>query len=275
LSQAKADFASAGRVLLVGCGKMGGALLEGWLAKGLARDAVAVVEPNAGAKSPIPALASAEAVPAGFKPDTVLLAVKPQTMDQAAPAYRRYMESGALALSIAAGTPIAKFAAYYGPNAAIIRAMPNTPASVGRGITVLVANARVNADQRKRAEILLGAVGETVWIDDEAQMHAVTAVSGSGPAYVFHLVEAMAAAGAAQGLPAPLAERLARATVAGAGELLHRAPESAAQLRINVSSPGGTTLAALGVLMDAGNGLPPLMAKAVAAATRRSKELAG
>jgi pyrroline-5-carboxylate reductase len=157
---------------------------------------------------------------------------------------------------------------------AIVRAMPNTPAAIGRGITVGVPNARVTADQRALADTLLRAVGAVEWVDDEGLIDAVTAVSGSGPAYVFLLAESLARAGAAAGLPADLSARLARATVSGAGELLHQSALDAATLRQNVTSPGGTTAAALGVLM-AESGLDPLLEKAVAAATKRSRELAG
>jgi pyrroline-5-carboxylate reductase len=160
------------------------------------------------------------------------------------------------------------------PGAAVIRAMPNTPAAIGRGITVAVANARVSIEQRELVHALLSAVGTVEWIVDEALMDAVTALSGSGPAYVFLLAEAMARAGTAAGLPGALAATLARATVAGSGELLHRSPLDAAKLRQNVTSPGGTTAAALDVLMGK-DGLEPLMTAAIAAATRRSRELAG
>jgi len=207
-------------------------------------------------------------------PDVVVIAVKPQSTDAALPAYRPFADKGAAFLSIAAGRPIAYFERLFGSNARILRAMPNTPAAVHRGITVIAANARVDDRARARAETLLAAVGQVEWVEDEGLIDAVTAVSGSGPAYVFLLAECLAEAGRAAGLPDALAARLARATVAGAGELLHRSGESAEQLRKNVTSPGGTTAAALQVLM-AEDGLKPLMTRAVAAATRRSRELAG
>jgi pyrroline-5-carboxylate reductase len=268
-----------GRLALVGCGKMGGAMLEGWLAGGMQPTNAVVVEPAAAAAPPLRArglivAGTAADIPAAFKPDIVLLAVKPQAMAEAAPPLARYAGQGATYLSIAAGKTIAGFEAMFGAKAAIVRAMPNTPAAIGRGITVLCANAAVTEAARRTCGALLAAVGEVAWVDDEALMDPVTAVSGSGPAYVFLLIEELASAGVAAGLPAELALKLARATVGGAGELAHRAGDSAEQLRRNVTSPGGTTQAALEVLM-APDGLKPLMAKAVAAATRRSRELAG
>ncbi|MEO5373002.1 MAG: pyrroline-5-carboxylate reductase [Alphaproteobacteria bacterium] len=270
-------------VLLVGCGKMGGALLDGWLDCGLAPERTWVVEPavalrDAAASRGVAVLPDAGDLPADLAPDMVVLAVKPQSMEAVVAGYRRFVGTGTGAgsvfLSIAAGKPISWFQSRLGEDAAIVRAMPNTPAAVRRGMTVLCANARVSEVQRTRCGGLMEAVGAVAWIDDEALMDAVTAVSGSGPAYVFLLVECLAAAGAAAGLPADLAERLARATVAGSGELLHGATEPAETLRRNVTSPGGTTAAALAELMAA-DGLPTLMARAVAAATRRSRELAG
>ncbi|MFC3677870.1 pyrroline-5-carboxylate reductase [Ferrovibrio xuzhouensis] len=264
------------KILLVGCGKMGGALLAGWLNRGIAAADVVVVEPN-----PVPDLpaglrqvAEAAAIPADFAPDIVMLAVKPQAMDQATPAYAGYAAQGACFLSIAAGKTIAGLNALLGGSAAIVRSMPNTPAAVGRGITVCCASATVGAGQRDACQSLLEAVGEVGWVADEALIDAVTAVSGSGPAYVFWLTECLAAAGEKAGLDAALSARLARATVFGAGELMRQSPDSPAQLRKNVTSPNGTTQAALDVLM-APDGLGPLMDRAVAAAARRSRELAG
>ena len=195
-------------------------------------------------------------------------------MDAVVPLYVRYAGAGPVFLSIAAGKTIALFERHLGPAAAIVRAMPNTPAAVGRGITVCCANARVSAPQRSLCRELLEAVGEVAWVEDEALLDPVTGVSGSGPAYVFLLVEAMTEAGTAAGLPAALAARLARATVAGAGELLHQADEQAATLREAVTSPGGTTQAALAVLMGA-EGWQDAITRAIAAATERSRELAG
>ncbi len=266
------------KLLVIGCGKMGEAMLAGWLERGIARDDVVIVEPyapqaEAVRRRGVTVIGAAEEVPQAFQPDVVVLAVKPQMMDAAVPALTRYAGT-ACYLSIAAGKTLANFARYFGDAAAVVRAMPNTPAAVGRGITVGCPNARVTPAMRETCADLLAAVGEVGWVDDEGLIDAVTGVSGSGPAYVFHMIEAMAAAGVAQGLPPDLAMRLARATVSGAGELAHRSPETAEQLRKNVTSPNGTTQAALEVLM-AEDGLKPLMAKAVAAATRRSRELAG
>jgi pyrroline-5-carboxylate reductase len=265
-------------ILLVGCGKMGSAMLVGWLQRGVAAGDVIVVEPN-----PVPGLPEgvrqvndAAGIPADFAPALVLLAVKPQVMDTVAPAYARYAttKDGACFLSVAAGKTIATLNRLLGGSAAIVRSIPNTPAAVGEGITIACANPSVRAEQRAFCETLLSAIGEVGWVEEESLIDAVTAVSGSGPAYVFWLTECMAAAGEAAGLPADLAARLARATVSGSGILMKHSPESPTQLRKNVTSPNGTTQAALDVLM-APDGVEPLMKKAIAAATRRSRELAG
>ncbi len=266
-----------GRLLLIGCGKMGGALLRGWLERGLAPDKVTVVEPGAGARAEVAALGvtavagldEAEAAP---PPAFVVLAVKPQMMAAVLPSCRRFAAPGTAFLSVAAGSTIASFEAALGGGAAVIRVMPNTPAAVGRGMSVLCANPGVEETQKTVAGALMAAVGEVAWIDYEALMDAVTGVSGSGPAYVFLLIEALAEAGVEAGLPRDLATQLARATVAGAGELARQSEEPAAELRRNVTSPGGTTAAALEVLMAAG-GLPDLMKRAVAAAAKRGREL--
>lgn len=271
-------MALAGPLLLVGCGKMGGALLRGWLAGGLpAREAI-VVEPTAAAlaalaASGVVAVAAADAVPPATAPRVVVLAVKPQVMDGALAGLRRFARPGTAFLSIAAGKTIATLTAGLGAGAAVVRAMPNTPAAVGRGITVACAGPVVTAAQRDLCTALLAAVGEVAWVEDEALLDPVTAVSGGGPAYVFLLIECLAQAGVEAGLPAELAMRLARATVAGSGELARLSGEPAAMLRQNVTSPGGTTLEALKILM-APDGLQALMTKAIAAATRRSRELA-
>jgi len=263
------------RILLVGCGKMGSALLGGWLDQGIDPAGIVVVEPGGVPAFPaVTAVAGQDSIPADFAPDVVVLAVKPQVMAEAAAPYARFA-STAVFLSIAAGKTLSFFAERLGDDAAIVRAMPNTPAAVGRGITVCVANPLVNTASRAGCIALLEAVGEVAWVEDEALIDAVTAVSGSGPAYVFLLAETLAAAGAKAGLPADLATRLARATVAGSGELLRQSAETAAQLRINVTSPGGTTAAALAVLMDDKAGFGPLLDTAIEAAARRSKELAG
>ena len=261
------------KILLVGCGKMGGAMLQGWLADAGLGPFVAV-EPGpapAAAHARVRHVADDAAIPADFVPDVVVFATKPQVMNDMVPAYRRFAR--ALFVSIAAGTTIATFERHLGSGIAIVRAMPNTPASVGRGISGAYASPAVSPDQRALADRLLRSVGAVEWVASEALIDAVTAVSGSGPAYVFLLAEALADAGAKAGLPADLAQRLARATVAGAGELLHQAPESAEQLRKNVTSPNGTTAAALAVLM-ATDGFGPLLERAVAAAAKRARELA-
>lgn len=263
-------------VLLVGGGRMGGALAAGWLRRGLPASGLFVVEPDRARWSGFPGariVADPAELPDEPPPAVIVFAVKPQVLDAVLPAYRAIAGRAGLLLSIVAGKPVAGFEAVFGSDRPIVRAMPNTPAQVGRGITVLHANAACPAPARRDAEALMAAVGEVAWIEDEDLMHAVTALSGSGPAYVFHLVEAMAEAGARLGLAPELAMRLARATVSGAGELLHRSDEPAAKLREAVTSPGGTTEAALRVLM-AEDGLRRLMAEAVAAAERRSRELA-
>ncbi|MBI1208236.1 MAG: pyrroline-5-carboxylate reductase [Azospirillum sp.] len=263
-------------LLLVGCGKMGSALLDGWLAGGAA-DRVMIVEPRdlpgyAGHERVL-RCASAAAIPTRFSPDVVVLAVKPQLLDDVIPEYRRFVQPGTVFLSIAAGTPRGRFERHLGADAAIVRAMPNTPAAVGRGITVACANGRVAEPQIAQCDDLLRAVGDVAWVEDEGLLDAVTAVSGSGPAYVFLLAECLANAGIKAGLPEDLAVRLARATVAGSGELLYKSIEPAGKLRENVTSPGGTTAAALKVLM-AEDGVIGLMERAVAAAAARSRELA-
>lgn len=266
------------RLLLVGGGKMGGALLAGWLALGVPRERVVVIEPGPPAEALRRSLgvsvhAGPEDIDPGFRPAVVVLAVKPQAMDQAAPPYARYAGPGTVFLSIAAGKTIAYFRRRLGESAAIVRAMPNTPAAVGRGISVCCAGPGVSAKQQEQCTALLEAVGEVAWVEDEALLDPVTAVSGGGPAYVFLLTECLAEAGVQAGLPEALARRIARATVAGSGELLRQSPEPPNVLRQNVTSPGGTTLEALKILMAA-DGLRPLMSRAVAAATKRSRELA-
>lgn len=262
------------KILLVGCGRMGSALLTGWRDQGIPAANIVVVEPARPSLDAVTVVTDADSIPADFAPDVVVLAVKPQVMAGVLPPYRRFADQ-ALFLTIAAGKPIASFRAALGETAAIIRAMPNTPAAVGRGITVCCAGAGVTADQRALASNLLAAVGEVGWVEEEARIDAVTALSGSGPAYVFLLVEAMAEAGAALGLDPVLAMQLARATVSGSGELLRLSSDDAASLRRAVTSPGGTTAAALAVLMDPAAGFGPLLEKALAAAETRSRELAG
>jgi pyrroline-5-carboxylate reductase len=260
-------------LVLLGCGKMGSALLAGWLERGLSPGAVWVIDP-----APSGWVASLEGIHLNEdlppSPAVVLVAVKPQMMGDALPSMTALGGGDTLFVSIAAGTPIARFEEVLGQRTPIVRAMPNTPAAISRGITALVGNDPAGADGLALAEGLLSAVGQTVRLESEAQMDAVTAVSGSGPAYVFHLIETLAAAGEAEGLSADLALQLARATVAGAGALAEASDESPAQLRINVTSPGGTTQAALEVLMDEKGGFPDLLTRAVAAAANRGRELA-
>ena len=258
---------------------MGAALLSGWVDQGLDPSGLLVFEP---APSPdLTALAGRARVRIAAGPDpadgpvhVLLLAVKPQVMAEAAPAYGPLIGPDTLVLSIAAGRTLSFLQGLFAPSTAIVRAMPNTPAAIHRAITVVCANDAASPEQRARAEDLLSAVGEVAWVEDESLMDAVTAVSGSGPAYIFLLAECLAKAGTAAGLPLDLAERLARATVAGSGELLGRSADDPATLRRNVTSPGGTTEAALQVLMAA-DGLESLLTRAVASATRRSRELAG
>jgi pyrroline-5-carboxylate reductase len=258
-------------LLLVGCGKMGGAMLAGWRERGLSQ--AVVVDPFL-AEAPAGAtlVKDAAAIPAGFAPAAVVLAIKPQEAAATLPAYARF--DGAAFVSIMAGKTIAFMRGLLGEPAAIIRAMPNTPAAVRQGFTVACAGAGVSAAQRGLSDTLLAATGEVAWVEEEGLLDPVTAVSGGGPAYVFLLAELMEEAAVEQGIPRPLARRMARATVAGSGALLAASTEDAAQLRKNVTSPKGTTERALAVLMDS-EAWPAAMSKAIAAATARSRELAG
>jgi len=265
-----------GTLVLVGAGKMGGALLGGWLQLGLDPRKVIVIEPQP-SKEVIAlkrrGLRINPAIKAGGTAAVIVLAIKPQTAPEALPGLVPLLGAKTVVVSIMAGRTL-RFLERVWPRAAIVRAMPNTPAAIGRGITVACPNARVSSAQRELAHKLLAATGAVEWVNDEGVMDAVTAVSGSGPAYVFLLAETLAQAGKAAGLPAALADKLARATVAGAGELLHRSDVDAATLRTNVTSPGGTTAAALDVLMSE-SGLESLLTKAVMAATKRGRDLAG
>ena len=261
-------------IVIVGCGKMGSALLAGWLNRGLSLAATWVIDPNP--SDWLSGLAGKGLhlnAPLPSEPAVVLIAVKPQMMGAALPQIAEFSGGDVLILTVAAGTTLSTYEKVFGTSARIVRSMPNTPAAVGRGITAIIGNQATTDSDLAMAEDLLSAVGQVVRLDGEDQMDAVTAVSGSGPAYVFHLIEALAAAGEALGLPEALAMTLARATVIGAGELAHEAPETAAQLRINVTSPGGTTAAALGVLMNEDTGFPPLLRRAVKAAADRGREL--
>ena len=259
-------------LLLLGCGKMGSAMLEGWLGQGLPADRVTVIDPH-----PSDWLKGVEGLRLNDDPETppgiALIAVKPQVMAEALPRLGALGGGGTLILTVAAGTPIRVYEEAFGPGTPVIRAMPNTPAAIGRGITALIGNAEATEAHMALAEGLLSAVGQTVRLADEAQMDAVTAVSGSGPAYVFHMIEALTEAGIAEGLAPGLALQLARATVAGAGALAEETGEAPATLRRNVTSPNGTTQAGLEVLMAEEGGLPDLMRRTVAAAARRSREL--
>jgi pyrroline-5-carboxylate reductase len=276
--------AKAGSVLLVGAGRMGGALLKGWLAGGFPFAQIFVQEP-----SPPPDVAEAIAS-AGIRtgtppamdapPEVVLLAVKPQMIEAVLPGVAPLAGARTVVLSIVAGTSMATIGRYLPADTAIIRAMPNTPAAIGRGITALCADPHATPQQRAACETLLKVGGETVWVEEEGLIDVVTAVSGSGPAYVFLLAECLAEAGQAAGLDAELAARLARATVSGSGALLDQSPLDPAELRRNVTSPGGTTQAALQILMGSGEAgasqpMQELMTRAVAAALRRARELAG
>lgn len=263
-------------LVLIGAGKMGGAMLEGWLAQGLDPKGVTLVDPHLSEDYVrLAAETGMSTNPAGSAHgEVVVLATKPQMLDTAAPAVQRHIGPGTLLISILAGKTLRDLAQRL-PNAgAIVRAMPNLPSSVGRGATAAVPGPGVTGAQRAMTDRLLSTVGIVEWLDDEGLIDAVTAVSGSGPAYVVHLVECLAVAGREAGLPAEVAERLARATIEGAGELLHRSPLAPGTLRQNVTSPGGTTAAALSVLMDK-EGMQPLVTAAVAAAKRRAGELSG
>lgn len=265
------------KLLLAGCGKMGGALLGGWIDQGVKPGDVTVVDPYRAplkdfSDQGVNIVATAAEIPATFEPDFIILAVKPQVMDDVVPDYADYA-GGATFLSIAAGKTIAYFEEKLGAGAAIVRVMPNTPAAVRRGISVACANGSVSDAAKEACTRLMSAVGEVAWVDDEALIDGVTAVSGSGPAYVFLLAECMARAGVDAGLPEDLATRLARVTISGSGELMRQSSEEPATLRKNVTSPGGTTEAALEILMG-DNGLQQLMTAAIRAAADRSRELA-
>ncbi|MDB5592579.1 pyrroline-5-carboxylate reductase [Enterovirga sp.] len=264
-----------GSVVLVGAGKMGGAMLEGWLARGLAPAAVTVLDPHAASDLAARGLRvnpqDRSTIP---PPEVLVLGIKPQALEEVAPGLAAAAGPDTLVISILAGKTVANLLRALPAARSVVRAMPNLPASIGRGATGAYANAATNPRQRRIADALLAANGVVEWVEDEALIDVVTALSGSGPAYVFHLCEAMTEAGAAAGLPRELASRLARATVVGSAALLDSSGLPPATLRENVTSKGGTTAAALDVLMGEG-GLPPLMRAAVAAAKRRAGELSG
>jgi pyrroline-5-carboxylate reductase len=268
---------SSGPIILIGAGNMGGAILTGWLKSGVPGSSVIVVDPNP-SEAMLKLIADAGArhvtgAPGGVVASALFLAVKPQVMEAVLPPLKSTIGLNTVVISIAAGRTLAFLEKHLG-EAAMVRAMPNTPAMVGRGVTGAYANFSVSDGQRQLVQNLLQVSGPVEWVPAEADIDSVTALSGSGPAYVFYLVECMAEAGRKLGLQADLAMRLARETVAGAGELLHQSPDDAARLRQNVTSPGGTTAAALAVLM-AENGMQPLFDEAIAAARRRAQELAG
>lgn len=265
------DTITSRGLVLLGCGKMGSAMLEGWLKQGLPAASVWVKDPRPSDWLLKQGVHVNETLP--DSPALVLVAVKPQMMEEALPVLKTYGNGDTIFLSVAAGTTIHFYESTLGAQTPVIRSIPNTPAAIGRGITGLIGNDHIAEDAMQLAEALLSAIGQTVRLDNEGQMDAVTAMSGSGPAYVFHLIEAMAAAGEAQGLSPELSMALAKATVGGAGQLAEDADETPTQLRINVTSPNGTTQAALEVLMDESRGFPVLMKDAIEAATRRSKEL--
>ncbi|MEZ5883004.1 MAG: pyrroline-5-carboxylate reductase [Paracoccaceae bacterium] len=269
------DFSELSKrgLVILGCGKMGSAMLERWLRQGLSPDAVWVLDPNPSDWLRGTGVNVNAGVPKA--PAVALIAVKPQMMAEALPVLQPLAQAGTLFITVAAGTRIAAYEGTLGAGTRLVRAMPNTPAAIGRGITALCGNAASGPADLDLAEALLSAVGQVVRLEGEHQMDAVTGVSGSGPAYVFHLIETLAAAAEAEGLPAPMALQLARATVAGAGALAEESPDDPAQLRRNVTSPGGTTAAALEVLMEPQTGFSGLMKRAVAAAVRRGKELGG
>ena len=263
-------------VVLVGAGNMGGAMMRGWMASGIGADTIAAIDP-----SPSPAMEVMmvengirrySAAPEGVRASALFVAIKPQVMGAVLPTLRPIIGSETVCISIAAGTPIDTLARLLG-DMAIVRAMPNTPAMIGRGITAAVANALVSQKQHDYANRLLAVTGPVEWVETEDQIDAVTALSGSGPAYVFYLAECMAEAGRKAGLDADLAMRLARATVSGAGELMHRSTDDASTLRKNVTSPGGTTAAALDVMLK-NDALQGIFDRAIAAAKQRAHELA-
>lgn len=264
------------KILLVGCGNMGRALLDGWLAHGMLSRAV-VVEPDAAkvpASAQLAAVPDAKAIPQDFHPDIIVFAVKPQNLPGMIAEYARFTSPSAIFLSIAAGKTLGFFGRALGDKAKIVRAMPNSPASIHAAITVACPNAHITGDDRHKTGHLLQAIGDVLWVEDENLINPVTALSGSGPAYVFLMIEAMAASGEKLGLPRPMADKLARATIYGSGLLARKeASVPAEKLRHNVTSPGGTTAAALDTLLDAQTGLPALMDRAMTAATHRAKEL--
>lgn len=276
--ETQASLAGAAPLLLIGAGKMGGAMLDGWLRRGLDPAGVTIVDPHmeSGRRQELAARGvtivalGTDVAPADFR--ILVVAVKPQMIEEALPQIWRLAVPHTVVISVVAGTRLERFERAFEAGQPIVRAMPNTPAQIGMGMTVAVGNGSLSADQRGVVDALLRSVGEVAWVAEEPLMDAVTAVSGSGPAYVFLLAECLAHAGVKAGLPTELAARLARQTVAGGGGLLAASPLPADELRRNVTSPNGTTAAALAVLMGE-TGLQSLLTEAVEAARRRSTEL--
>ncbi|NVJ71550.1 MAG: pyrroline-5-carboxylate reductase [Alphaproteobacteria bacterium] len=274
-------FSPSAPLVLVGCGNMGHAMAMGWLRAGLPPECLFVVDPAAQADrlpgaAPEQFLQTARDLPVGMKARVLVFAVKPQVIESVLPLFLPFVGADTMVLSVAAGVTLKQLEAGLAGEGTYVRVMPNTPAAIGEGISGLTAAADISGEDKRLAQMLMHAVGDTVWIKDEAQMDSVTAVSGSGPAYVFYMVECMAAAGVAEGLPEDVAMKLARETVIGAAKLLDTDVDiSAAELRRRVTSPGGTTAAALDVLMHAGTGLGDLMSRAIHAARKRGEELGG
>lgn len=257
-------------LVLLGCGKMGSAMLQGWLSEGLSAEAVYIIDPHP--SEWLQGIGVQINVDLPSDPAVLMIAVKPQMMQDALPQVKEFGGGGTLILSVAAGTPIQSYEAAFGAGTRVVRSMPNTPAAVGKAITAIVGNAEATEADLDLAEGMLLTIGQVVRLTNEAQIDAVTGISGSGPAYIFYMIDALAAAARAEGLPAEMAMLLAKATVAGAGALAEQTDETPEQLRINVTSPNGTTQAGLEVLMGEG-GLAPLIRKTVAAATHRSRAL--
>lgn len=265
------------KLLLIGCGKMGGAMLGGWMDQGIDPDTISIIERNPDLAKDLAkqygvrTYSALDDLPKGYHPEVILLAVKPQMMAEACADLKDFSATATF-ISIAAGKTLCFYEEIFGPQSAVIRVMPNTPSAVRRGISGVIANAGVSDEAKDFCETLLRAIGDVVWLKDEAQMDALTAVSGSGPAYVFYMTECLTEAGIKAGLPKEMATRLARATVAGAGELMRQSSEEAGTLRQNVTSPGGTTEAGLAILMKE-DGLAPLMEECVNAAVQRNQDL--
>lgn len=265
------------KILLIGCGNMGGAMLKAWLQKWDAAN-FCVVAPSKSTRSPLTSqgvltAANANDIPADFIPDIVMIAIKPQMISDVLPEYKKFADAGATFLSVVAGKTIDVMEDILGTGAAIIRTMPNTPSAIGRGVTGVVANAHTPAQMKDLCDTLLKENGTVIWLDNEDQIDPLSAISGSGPAFLFHFVESLEAAALNLGLPSDIAPILAKETVTGSAELLHQSTETPTELRINVTSPKGSTEAGLKHLMDEKTGLIDLMQKTTEASTNRAKEL--